>query len=403
MKIALFYNLPSGGAKRAVYEWTRRLVRVHQIDVYTLLTADHTFCDLRPFVRDYRVYDFTPRKLFKSPLGRLNQWQRQNDLRDLRSLGKNIVKDMHRIGYDVVFAHPCINTFIPSFIPLLKIPSVYYLHEPFGRKFVRNVERPYFRQNKFRETIDKFDPIIHLYNQRLDRIQFESVMSTTRLLANSYFTREHMLANFNVEAPVCYLGVDLQTFQPLENIPRGDHIISVGELTPRKGFDFLIKSLSLIPSSKRPAFKLVCNSYEQDEMDYIKSLAEQLGVKLHILISLNAEELAIEYNQAKACIYAPVLEPFGLVPVEAMACGTPVIGVREGGFQEAITHNQTGILVDRDPVVFSDAIQSVISDTKLSAELGHNSRLNVLNNWSWERSVASIEEHLSACAGITVN
>ena len=73
MRIALFHNAPSGGAKRAIYEWTRRLTEHHQIDVYTLNSADHDFCDIRPFVQQYQVFDFAPRKLFNSPWGRLNQ------------------------------------------------------------------------------------------------------------------------------------------------------------------------------------------------------------------------------------------------------------------------------------------------------------------------------------------
>ena len=69
MRIALFHNTPSGGAKRAIYEWTRRLATNHEIDVYTLSSADHAFCDIRPFVQRHHIFDFTPRRLFNSPWG----------------------------------------------------------------------------------------------------------------------------------------------------------------------------------------------------------------------------------------------------------------------------------------------------------------------------------------------
>ena len=77
MKIALFHNLPSGGAKRAVYEWIKRLSQKHKIDVFSLSTADHNFLDLRSLVTNHKIYQFQPSRLFGSPFGRINQFQRR--------------------------------------------------------------------------------------------------------------------------------------------------------------------------------------------------------------------------------------------------------------------------------------------------------------------------------------
>src|SRR5574338_1158445 len=114
MRIALFHNLPSGGAKRAIYEWVRRLADEYSIDVFTLNTADHSFCDIRPFVSNYRIYNFTPHVLFRSPLGRLNQLQRWRDLGDLRAIQGRMAKDINAGGYDLLFANPCLFTFAPA-------------------------------------------------------------------------------------------------------------------------------------------------------------------------------------------------------------------------------------------------------------------------------------------------
>ena len=98
MRVALFHNAPSGGAKRAIYEWTRRLATSHDVDVYTLTTADHAFCDIRPLVRRHVVFDFAPRRLFQSPWGRLNQVQRWRDLEELSAIGRRIADQIHGGG-----------------------------------------------------------------------------------------------------------------------------------------------------------------------------------------------------------------------------------------------------------------------------------------------------------------
>ena len=63
MKIALYHNLPSGGAKRAIFETVQRLVKHHAVDIYMLSTANHDFCDLRPFVGKYEIFEFQPSPL----------------------------------------------------------------------------------------------------------------------------------------------------------------------------------------------------------------------------------------------------------------------------------------------------------------------------------------------------
>jgi len=208
-----------------------------------------------------------------------------------------------------------------------------------------------------------------------------------------------MEIEFGIDTPVSYYGVNFEGFYPLPEVPKENHLLSVGELSPRKGFDFLVESLAHLPAEQRPELKLACNSIDPLEETYLRQLAVQRGVELQILPKLNSEELALEYNKARFCIYAPVLEPFGLVPLESMACGTPVVGVREGGVQETIVDGQTGLLAERDPEKFAAAVQHLLAHPALVAEYGCNGRKHVVQNWSWEKSVISLESHLIACAG----
>lgn len=400
MKIAVFHNLPSGGAKRALYEWVRRLTEKHELDVYSLETADHAFCDIRPYASKHEVYEFAPRGLFKSPLGRLNQFQRWRDLGDLERLNYRIAGQINLGGYDVLFANTCMFTFIPALLQYAEIPSVYYLHEPFGTGFIRSFDRPYIKKGGWRESLDRFDPLIGLYRHRLASIQRRSVRKTTRLLSNSHFTGGRIREEFGVDARFSPYGVDLTGFQPVNGSHREDFIVSVGEMSPRKGFDFVVESLGTIPVDRRPALKVASNMVHEEELAYVKTLAERKGVVLDVLVGLGVEELKSLYSRAQLCVYAPVMEPFGLVPLEAMACGTPVVGVGEGGVQESVLHERTGMLVERDAQKFGAAIQYLLSNPDLIAEYGRNGREHVLKNWTWDGSVKLLNSHLAEVAGM---
>jgi glycosyltransferase involved in cell wall biosynthesis len=292
-------------------------------------------------------------------------------------------------------------TFIPILLQYIEIPSVYFLHEPFGRSFTRHFDRPYLITNTRREWLNRYDPLINLYHRRLDTLQKNSVRNTGRLLANSNFTRELTQKAFGIETPVCSYGVDLSSFDIENGMQKENIVISVGELSPRKGFDFVVKSLGQIPNEYRPPLIVACNSVIPQERAYVEGLAAQYGVDLQVLTHLGTGELRQLYNRARLCAYAPVLEPFGLVPLEAMACGTPVVGVREGGVQESIVHQRTGLLVERDPVEFGAAVEYLLENQDIAEEYGRNGREHVLNNWTWERSVDELGRHLLDCSNPT--
>jgi glycosyltransferase involved in cell wall biosynthesis len=402
MKIAVFHNLPSGGAKRALYEWTKRLADSHQIDVFTLSTSDHDFCDIRPIVQNHHVYKFVPRKLFGSPLGRLNQLQRWRDLNDLNRLHQDIARQINSGNYDLLFAHPDTFTLIPQLLRYIDIPTVYYLHEPFGPGFVRQFGEAKVNGKSWRKKLDRLDPLIWLYHGRLKNVRNLSIQKPDLLLSNSEFTREVIHKVYEVDAPVCHYGVNLDSFRPMQNVVRrDDFVLSVGELSPRKGFDFIVESLGHIPVQKRPPLIIASNTVDNYELNHVQTLAENKGVNMTVLSRLNTDQLAVLYNQARLCVYAPVQEPFGLVPLEAMACGTPVLGVREGGVQESVIHEYTGLLVERDSQKFSAAIQHLLANPDLLAIYGRNGREYVVQNWTWERSVSTLTSYLEKYAGVS--
>jgi glycosyltransferase involved in cell wall biosynthesis len=111
------------------------------------------------------------------------------------------------------------------------------------------------------------------------------------------------------------------------------------------------------------------------------------------------DTLIRRYNEAALVLYAPIREPLGLIALEAMACGTPVVGVNEGGVRETVIDRFTGRLADRDPPAFATVIMELLQDPDLCKQYGYQGREYVLKNWCWDRAVAQIEQALIPVAG----
>lgn len=393
MRIALFHNLPSGGAKRAACAWTRLLAVRHTVDVFTLSTADHDFCDLRPYANQHRIYPLQRLQLFESPFGRINQLQRWRELRRLERIGASIAADIDAGRYDVVLVKPCIVSTTPGLLRYLRRPSVYYLQEPVGRALPTPPP-----QAGWRGPLDALDPFIALYRRRLRQSQSSGIALATTLLANSSFVAQHMHRAYQRDVSVVPCGVDTEAFRPLPGITPGRHVLSVGELSPRKGFFFLVEALAHLPAEQRPALRLACNAVREDERRRVEDRARTLGVRLDVRVGLDTEALAREYNEAALVVYAPHDEPFGLVPIEAMACARAVVGIREGGVSESIVDNVTGRLLPRDPRAFAAAISEALSSTSQRVWWGAQGREHVLQRWSWAQSANALETHLRTTA-----
>ena len=166
------------------------------------------------------------------------------------------------------------------------------------------------------------------------------------------------------------------------------------------GISSRIESLALLPPHSRPALRVICNWQNSAERSFLEELARGRRVSLDIISNLSSHQLALEYNAARLCVYAPVLEPLGLVPLESMACGTAVVGVDEGGVSETIAHEVTGLLTRRDPESFAEAVQSLLSDSSLRIKLGQQGRSYVKEAWQWDSSVEQLERHFLEAAGM---
>ena len=393
MKIAVYHDLPSGGAKRTLYESMKRLSQRHSLDVYTLDTADREFCDLKPYSNAEYVFHFSPSRRFHSPFGRLNQLQRWRDLQKLDRLARQIAGVIDSRKYDVVFAQPCMWTQAPLVLRYLHTPTLYYCHEP-PRHLYENHYRETNSKLNWRGALNSVDPLIWLYRTTAQRFDRLAVRSAQSVLVNSTFIHDRVQQIYGIDSTICYHGVDTELYSPNAVHAAQQNVLSVGAIQPHKGFDFLIESLGYVDPSVRPALCLIGNMENPTEKKTLQTLAKEKDVALHIEVGVDQATLVQRYNEATFVVYAPYNEPFGLVPLEAMACGKPVVGVDEGGVKETVVNDVTGVLVKRHAESFGKAVQRLLEDRNLTAQYGKNGRKHVLEKWSWEKSVEQLENYM---------
>jgi glycosyltransferase involved in cell wall biosynthesis len=399
MKVAIYHNLPSGGGKRALSEFARLLAARHELDCYSLSTSEEDLCDFRDSCRRSVAYDFRPLPLATRPLGRLNQGIRALDLLRLYALQKRVAADVDKGGYDAVLVNPCQFSTSPQLLKYLRTPSVYYCQEPPRLVCEPQPYRPYGRLSGFQRVINLIDPLPALYRRVLRESDRANLLSATLVLVNSRYSHESVYRTYGVFAHVSPLGVDSRRFRPTLG-QRENYVVSVGALAPNKGFDWIIRSLAEIDPVRRPKLVLVSNFTNDLEHSYLASLGHELGVTVEFRNRVSDEELVELYGRALATAYAPIMEPFGFVPLESMACGTPVVGVNEAGVRESVTHAETGLLVDRDVHALAGAIERLIADPALREELGRKGRQHVVENWGWDRSAAILESFLDQAARV---
>ena len=393
MKIAVFHNLPSGGAKRALYGYVEYLTKNnHQVDVFVPSTANEEFLPLDRVASNVHVFPVssTIGNSIYSTIKYIPPQIKKVSLRDLEKTQQNIAQVINNGSYDIVFSEQDQFTMAPFLLKYLKKPHVYYCQQPLRNDAVSEVIFPRKKNNILGSLKSLGSNIVVKRGLNIDKSNSNYSEYT---LSNSYFSRESILRMYGINSHVSYLGVDPEMFKPIE-IPEEKFILSVGTFTPEKGHGFLVDSLALIDSEIRPKLIVVSNSSYPPWKTYLEKHAAELNVDMEILSLIKDDELAILYNKAELVVYSPYLEPFGLVPLESMACGTPVVAVKEGGVRETVIHKKTGLLIDRDEELFGDAVTKVLSKDYKRYNMGKNAVNTVENYWTIEHAGERLIEHL---------
>jgi glycosyltransferase involved in cell wall biosynthesis len=190
-------------------------------------------------------------------------------------------------------------------------------------------------------------------------------------------------------------GVDLSRFCPAPVVERHrpPRIVSVGRLVPRKGFDILIQAMPHVPDAELmivggPAKSALARD---NEAQRLSGLADELGVgdRVHLCGSVSRAQMPALLRRADVVACTPWYEPFGIVPVEAMACGVPVLATAVGGLLDTVVDGMTGLLVSpKDPSACAAGLNWMLSDSARLAEWGAAGRRRAEARYSWDRIAA---------------
>jgi glycosyltransferase involved in cell wall biosynthesis len=317
------------------------------------------------------------------------------NLARLKRTAQRIAADIDAGGYDFVLVQHERIVQSPFLLRYARTPTVYYCNEPMREFYEPRIRRPYHEPSGTVARLQHlwYGPARWVKRGVARRYDRENISRATQLLTNSFFSSESIYRAHGLRARVVYLGVDTDRFHPL-NVGRQPFVLSVGAVSPLKGYDFVIEALGRLPLYRRPPLVIVGNTASQAEVRFLQECAERHGVAIEFRVNISDQELAQLYNRAQALVYAPVMEPFGLAPIEAMACGTPVVAVGEGGVRETVVNRQTGLLVGRDCKAFADALEQVLNEPALAECLATNGRRRVLEAWTWEHAYARLLSNL---------
>jgi len=220
-------------------------------------------------------------------------------------------------------------------------------------------------------------------------VEAEVMASADRIIAFSPHERDAMARLYGADAAKVSLvpcGVDLSVFRPLDQKAVRDRLglngekilLYVGRVEPLKGLDLLVETAAQMDSEDGVRVIVVGADVNGDrEMDRVKLLAKErdLEGQIDFVGQVDHKELPLYYNAADVCVVPSYYESFGLVALESMACGTPVVATRVGGLSTIIQHGRTGYLKPwRCPDAFANSVEMIISSDGLQQSMGTAAR-----------------------------
>jgi glycosyltransferase involved in cell wall biosynthesis len=176
-------------------------------------------------------------------------------------------------------------------------------------------------------------------------------------------------------------------------------VLQLGRMVPRKGVDNVVRAVAILQHQYQVPVRLLVvggNAEQPDpvatpELGRLMALASELGVEQAVTFTGQRQrgQLRYYYSAANAFVTTPWYEPFGITPVEAMACGTPVVGTAVGGIKTTVLDGETGYLVPpNDPNTLAEKLAWLYRNPHIAQRMGWAGMRRAYQHFTW-RNVAN--------------
>jgi D-inositol-3-phosphate glycosyltransferase len=362
----------TGGMSVYIRELARELGKKgHSIDIYTRVhdPADPRMEDLAEGVRLIHLKAGKEAKIQKMDV--------YFSLPEFTFNLENFWKD-NSLEYDIVFSHYWMSALVGKYLrETRQIPYITMYHT-LGA--VKNAV-----------GIGEGEPELRIVSER------ETVQDCKRIIVATEKEKEDLVRYYGAiseKVGVVPCGVNMELFKPID---KGDArrklgltdekiLLFVGRIDPLKGIDKLIKTIPLLRNQGR--LKLVVVGGDENsrlELEELKQLANDLNIweSVDFRGLVKQEQLPYFYSAADVCIAPSYYESFGLVPLEALACGTPVVATDVGDLKNIIKQGETGCIVaDNSPEKLAEGIASMLVKPSPDRESKLVIRASV-SKWAW--------------------
>jgi D-inositol-3-phosphate glycosyltransferase len=246
-------------------------------------------------------------------------------------------------------------------------------------------------------------------------VEREIMRFADRLIAATPLEKSEMMTAYGAdEARISVVppGVDRRLFRPILRAEAQAHlgmspnhhmVLFVGRIQPLKGIDTLIRAMKLVvqqfPDWQKDLCMCIIGSdgasgpeAEQTELERLERLRNELGISELVMFmgARDQDQLVWHYSAADVVVMPSHYESFGMVALEAMACGTPVIGADVGGLSFSIQNGYNGFLVPgRDPQALAEKILLLIKHPFLRDQLGEQAR-HTTERYDWPNIASEI-------------
>jgi glycosyltransferase involved in cell wall biosynthesis len=207
-------------------------------------------------------------------------------------------------------------------------------------------------------------------------------------IANSRYSAGYLAGIYGREMPhVVYPGVVVEN--PINLKADQNLFVTISQLWPHKRISILIEAIALTDEVQL----MVIGA--GPELERLEALCVKLGVedRIFFLSGLSNYEVRLILARACAFLFCPIREPFGIVVLEAMAAGKPIVAVKEGGYVE-VCSPEFAVLVPPSPLIFAETIQQLRDDPERVRKMGQAARLAV-TPYTWERTARELESFLA--------